>query len=285
MTPLPCGHPESAAEGDVTRSCGACAALKDARRLLREHDAPRCGRPYRWEGSDEDGPIIDEGGCEREEGHADGCYIPEDHGPGWDALRVALAEVDRLAARLPHRCDAPRHRYAKIESPDVEIACADCGAPVAPAAAIFGADSQQERVEWALHDRVYAVFGLRHPEDDPPWSHLTWDYYDTSLEIKRAHADFAPTAEQWAAIRALGFSRMWVCYSAEDGEEIHSLERYYYDGEHSGLTRAERGAPSDDRDAVARVAGREEDRRALCSRVRMLVGAGVSDPETPGAAS
>ena len=179
----------------------------------------------------------------------------------------------------PHNCDTFYPRWIDTDKPTMRAVCPECGADVSVADALFAVGHAEWGATEALYQQVGAVFGLTWPDDPPPWSRLSWDYYDTSIEIKGAAPNFVPTAGQWAAIRALGFSRMWVCYEDADGKEIDRLERYYGEGK-------QRGGPDDGRVAVARAEGNDERYPALRSRLKRAEGyPREAEPVKPAAAA
>jgi hypothetical protein len=86
----------------------------------------------------------------------------------------------------------------------------------------FDCHMQHTILESELDDAVLACFGAN-PQDVETWpcGHLVYDEYDGSFELWRCKDDWAPTAAQYAAVKALGFTQGWFCYA--DGTERYAM--------------------------------------------------------------
>lgn len=84
---------------------------------------------------------------------------------------------------------------------------------------LFAADSAEH---W-----IYTILMHWFPQDNA-FCCLTWDWYDTSLELKNALPELRLLPEHCEELKRQGFSRAWLCHT--DGCETY----YQFDGEYTG---------------------------------------------------
>jgi len=82
-----------------------------------------------------------------------------------------------------------------------------------------------------LDEALLTALGVDYSAPDTwPFKNTTYDYYDSSFELKHTREGWEPTADGLAKAWALGFSRAWVCYGGEKyGPDADSNyhEKYY----------------------------------------------------------
>ena len=89
-------------------------------------------------------------------------------------------------------------------------------------------------VEDELDAALFSALGIDyHDTKNWPCRDITYDYYDTSFELKDTREDWEPSPEGLAKAWALGFSRCWICYGgAKFGPDTdpNYHEKYYWAG-------------------------------------------------------
>jgi hypothetical protein len=87
------------------------------------------------------------------------------------------------------------------------------------AEAMFTVRAQAAIAEERMGDAILRAIG-RDPNDTSTWpcDDFTFDDHDMSCEMKQTKPAFSPTLDHRAAIWALGFQKMYVCYT--DGREL-----------------------------------------------------------------
>jgi hypothetical protein len=141
-----------------------------------------------------------------------------------DRYRVSV--VLNLDGSLPEH-DAERVRSRILDTltaeglyPDASTfqlgADAALVAPREPLAHQFFAMCQLEN---ELDDAIVTAFGAN-PEETETWpfSHIVYDWYDSSFEVWNTRNDFEATDDHLRAVFALGFAHGWICF--KDGTEI-----------------------------------------------------------------
>jgi len=86
-------------------------------------------------------------------------------------------------------------------------------------------------VEDELDEALLGALGVDY--NDPaawPCEDITYDYYDSSFELKQTREDWEPSPEGLAKAWALGFSRCWICYGGKKygpDADPNYHEKYY----------------------------------------------------------
>lgn len=99
----------------------------------------------------------------------------------------------------------------------------------ANAKAMFDAYVKHVSLEGHVTHEIEEHFGDR-PEYDN-WSHLTFDYYDTSVEFKNADDRMRLIPDDLEFLWDMGFSRTWVCH--KDKSETFYCKGGPTEGHHS----------------------------------------------------
>ena len=127
--------------------------------------------------------------------------------------------------------EAERAGYAAMRAVLVAALSPEPLAPPAPAvgtepigARLLRVMQEHSESEAEADDAIVAIMGGAETLPETwGFSHITYDAYDSSFELKKATR--TPTKEQAEQLLALGFERFWVCH--DDGSET------YIDGRNS----------------------------------------------------
>ena len=91
----------------------------------------------------------------------------------------------------------------------------------------YNVHRESNMLEEKLIDAILIVLGVQ-PDDVENWpcEDFTFDWYDTSFELKQCKPeDFNITEAHYEAFASLGFSRCWLCFGERD--KAGYVEKYH----------------------------------------------------------